>query len=57
MANGDRLVLAAVAAAARRLSKDRDRRISAQTYQSMISIMSQAWRDTKGGRFSPVQPW
>jgi GT2 family glycosyltransferase len=41
----------------RRLSKDPDRRTSAQTYASMISIMSQAWRDTKGGRFSPVQPW
>ena len=41
----------------RRLSTDLDRRTSAQTYQSMISIMSQAWRDTKGGRFSPVQPW
>jgi hypothetical protein len=41
----------------RRLSKDPDRRTSAQTYQSMIAIMSQAWRDTRGGRFSPVQPW
>jgi GT2 family glycosyltransferase len=41
----------------RRLSKDPDRRKSAGTYQSMISIMSQAWRDTRGGRFSPLQPW
>jgi GT2 family glycosyltransferase len=41
----------------RRFSKDPDRRTSARTYQSMISIMSQAWRDTRGGRFSPVQPW
>jgi GT2 family glycosyltransferase len=41
----------------RRLSNDPDRRISARTYQSMISIMNQAWRDTGGGRFSPVQPW
>lgn len=41
----------------RRLSKNPDRRKSAGTYQSMISIMSQAWRDTRGGRFSPLQPW
>lgn len=41
----------------RRLSKDPNRRSSARTYQSMISIMNQAWRDTQGGRFSPVQPW
>ena len=41
----------------RRLSNDPDRRISARTYQSLISIMNQAWRDTGGGRFSPVQPW
>jgi GT2 family glycosyltransferase len=41
----------------RRLSKDPNRRTGARTYQSMISIMNQAWRDTQGGRFSPVQPW
>ena len=41
----------------RRLSKDPDRRRSARTYRSMISMMSQAWRDTRGGRFSPAQPW
>jgi GT2 family glycosyltransferase len=41
----------------RRLSKDPERRISAQTYRSMIALMSQAWRDTRGGRFSPMQPW
>jgi GT2 family glycosyltransferase len=41
----------------RRLSKDPGRRKSSRTYQSMISIMSQAWRDTRGGRLSPLQPW
>jgi GT2 family glycosyltransferase len=41
----------------RQLSKDRDRRMSAGTYRTMISIMNQAWRDTCGGRFSPAQPW
>jgi GT2 family glycosyltransferase len=41
----------------RRWSKSPDRRASAETDLSMISIMSQAWRDTRGGRFSPEQPW
>jgi GT2 family glycosyltransferase len=41
----------------RLLSKDPDRRTSAQVCRSMIALMSQAWQDTRGGRFSPVQPW
>jgi len=41
----------------RQMSKDPDRRTSARSYRSLISIMSQAWRDTRGGRFSPTQPW
>ena len=41
----------------RRLSKDSERLNSARTYQSMISIMSRAWRDTRGGRIAPEQPW
>ncbi len=41
----------------RRLSKDPSRRNTARTYRSMISIMNQAWRDTRGGRISPAQPW
>jgi hypothetical protein len=41
----------------RRWSKSPDRRASAETDLSMVSIMGQAWRDTKGGRLSPQQPW
>jgi GT2 family glycosyltransferase len=41
----------------RRLSQDPNRRLSARTFQSMISLMKQAWRDTGGGRCSPAQPW
>jgi GT2 family glycosyltransferase len=41
----------------RRWSKDPDRRASARADLRLISIMSQAWRDTVGGRFSPAQPW
>ncbi|MGA2887880.1 MAG: glycosyltransferase family 2 protein [Terracidiphilus sp.] len=41
----------------RRWSKNPDRRASARVDQSMISIMNTAWRETKGGRFSPEQPW
>jgi GT2 family glycosyltransferase len=44
--------------AQRRLrSKNADRRISAHADLSMISIMNEAWRDTRGGRLSPEQPW
>jgi GT2 family glycosyltransferase len=41
----------------RRLSKDPDRRARARADRLMVSMMSQAWRDTKGGRLSPAQPW
>jgi GT2 family glycosyltransferase len=41
----------------RRLSKDPDRRTSAQVCRSMLALMTRAWQDTQGGRFSPVQPW
>jgi GT2 family glycosyltransferase len=41
----------------RRWSKDADRRASASADLRLISILSQAWRDTAGGRFSPAQPW
>jgi hypothetical protein len=41
----------------RRWSKHPDRRAGADADLSMISIMNQAWRDTRGGRFSPEQPW
>jgi GT2 family glycosyltransferase len=41
----------------RRLSKDPERRIRAKAAQLQVSTMGQAWRDTKGGRLSPEQPW
>ncbi len=41
----------------RRLSRDPARRRSANTDRRLISIMTQAWRDTRGGRLSPSQPW
>jgi hypothetical protein len=41
----------------RRWSKNPNRRASAHTDLSMISIMTEAWRDTQGGRLSPQQPW
>jgi hypothetical protein len=41
----------------RRLSKDPDRRTRARADRLMVSMMSQAWRDTNGGRLSPGQPW
>jgi len=41
----------------RRWSKSPSRRASARRDLSMTSIMCQAWRDTRGGYFSPQQPW
>jgi GT2 family glycosyltransferase len=41
----------------RRLSKDPDRRKRAQAERLLASTMGQAWSETKGGRFSPAQPW
>jgi GT2 family glycosyltransferase len=41
----------------RRWSKDPNRRASAQADLLMIAIMGDAWRDTRGGRLSPEQPW
>jgi GT2 family glycosyltransferase len=41
----------------RRLSRNPDRRNRARADRLMVSMISQAWRDTKGGRFSPEQPW
>jgi len=41
----------------RRLSRDRDRRTSAFADRRYVSIINQAWRDTRGGHFSPAQPW
>jgi len=41
----------------RRLSRDPDRRAKARADRLMVSMMSQAWRDTRGGSLSPAQPW
>jgi hypothetical protein len=41
----------------RRLSRDPDRRAGARSARIMVSTMGRAWRDTRGGRLSPAQPW
>jgi GT2 family glycosyltransferase len=41
----------------RQLSRNPDRRSEALADRRLVSIMSQAWRDTRGGRVSPAQPW
>jgi GT2 family glycosyltransferase len=41
----------------RRFSKDPEQGVKAREDRFMVSMMSQAWRDTKGGRLSPAQPW
>jgi GT2 family glycosyltransferase len=41
----------------RRWSRDQDRRARASADRRMVSMIRQAWSDTRGGRLSPEQPW
>ena len=41
----------------RRFSGDAQRRGEAAYYDAQAELMEQAWRDTRGGRQSPPQPW
>ncbi len=41
----------------RKFSVNPARRMSAETDRRLVSIMAQAWRETRGGRLSPAQPW
>ena len=41
----------------RQFSSNPDRRSSARTELRLAGTMAQAWRETKGGKFSPAQPW
>jgi GT2 family glycosyltransferase len=41
----------------KRLSKDPERRVRARADRLLVSMVDRAWRDTRGGRFSPAQPW
>ncbi len=41
----------------RRWSSDPGERARARSDRQMAGTMSQAWRDTRGGRLSPDQPW
>jgi len=40
-----------------RWSGKADRRERVRHHRTMLSLMGQAWRDTRGGRISPPQPW
>src|ERR1700677_1485856 len=40
-----------------RFSPKPERRATAGVEKRLIAIMAQAWRETKGGKLSPVQPW
>lgn len=41
----------------RQLSRDPERRNTASAARLHVSLMGRAWRDTRGGRLSPAQPW
>ncbi len=40
-----------------RFSAEPERRDRERHHRTMIGLMNQAWRDTKGGRVSPPRPW
>ena len=40
-----------------RLSGDPQRRERGKRYETLIALMNQAWKDTRGGRISPPRPW
>jgi len=39
------------------VSSDPARRERGRRYKTLIALMEQAWKDTKGGRVSPPRPW
>jgi GT2 family glycosyltransferase len=41
----------------KQLSRDAERRNTAYAARLHVSMMGRAWRDTRGGRLSPAQPW
>ena len=41
----------------RQFSSNPERRSGAKTELKLAGIMAQAWRETKGGKLSPEQPW
>jgi GT2 family glycosyltransferase len=41
----------------KQLSRDPERRLMASADRLLASMVGRAWRDTRGGRFSPAQPW
>ena len=40
-----------------RLSSDPQRIERGKRYETLIALMNQAWKDTRGGRISPPRPW
>lgn len=40
-----------------RWSKSPERQARARHFSTLIRLMEQAWKDTRGGRVSPPQPW
>jgi GT2 family glycosyltransferase len=40
-----------------RISRRPDRRQKAKESLTMIAMVGQAWKDTRGGRYSPPKPW
>lgn len=49
--------LARITVLRNRLSSDPLRKEREKRYRTLIGLMNQAWKDTRGGRVSPARPW
>jgi len=49
--------LARVTVLRNKLSKSPARKERGKRYSTLIALMNQAWKDTRGGRVSPPRPW
>jgi len=49
--------MARITAMRNRLSSDPQRIERGKRYETLIALMNQAWKDTRGGRISPPRPW
>jgi GT2 family glycosyltransferase len=57
LAKGMETTMARITVLRNRFSRDSLRRERGKRYRTLIALMNQAWKDTRGGRVSPPRPW
>jgi GT2 family glycosyltransferase len=57
MAKWSELAMYRLTVVRNRFSRASMRRERGEYYRTMIALMNQAWKDTRGGRISPPRPW